>query len=359
MSCEFCSPQDFPLDNLGIIKEVDKGDMFSLTMRMPEDIEQALTDFGARTFPRFTPESIVVAGMGGSAIGGDITYSLLREELPVPFYVLRDYNLPAFVNRKTLFFAVSYSGNTEETLSAYKEAKTREARCIVISSGGRLQEIAGDDVFIPLPPNMPPRFAFPFIFVPILRSLESMGIVKKRNDWGETIELLKKLREDFSPFTPSQDNEAKRLAYSLKGKLPLIYASSPLLFGVALRWKTQINENAKAHAYVDFFSELHHNEIMAWEAKDKVANFVVVLLRDKGENDRIKKRIEITKELLEGKTDIYEVWTKGESKLARVFSLLYLGDFLSLYLAILYRFDPQEIDSINYIKNKLGTFPHS
>jgi len=359
MSCDFCSLPASYLDDLGVIKAVDKGDMFSLALRMPEDIERALADFGTRTFPRFTPANIVVAGMGGSAIGGDIAYSLLREELPVPLYVIRDYNLPSFVNHKTLFFAVSYSGNTEETLSAYKEAKSRDARCIVISSGGRLKEILGDDVYIPLPPNMPPRFAFPFIFVPIVRSLESMGIVKKRNDWEETIELLKGLKEDFSPFTPSAENKAKSLAYALKGKLPLIYASSPLLFGVALRWKTQINENAKAHAYVDFFPELHHNEIMAWEGKDKVADFAIVLLRDKGENDRIRKRIEITKELIGDKAEIYEVWTSGESKLARVFSLIYLGDFLSLYLAILYRFDPQEIDFINYIKGKLGTAPNS
>lgn len=359
MSCEFCSPPSPSLDDLGVIKEVDKGDMFSLTLRMPEDIEQALADFGNRTFPRFTPANIVVAGMGGSAIGGDIAYSLLRDELPVPLSVIRDYNIPAFIDRKTLFFAVSYSGNTEETLSAYREAKSKEARCIVISSGGRLKEIAGDDVFISLPSGMPPRFAFPYIFVPIVRSLESMGVVRKRNDWEETIELLRKLREDLAPHTPTPDNEAKKLAYSLRGKLPLIYASSPLLYGVALRWKTQINENAKAHTYVDFFSELHHNEIMAWESEEKVANFAVVLLRDKGENDRIKKRVEITKELIGDKAEIYEVWTKGESKMERVFSLLYLGDFLSLYLAVLYHKDPQEIDNINYIKQKLSALPSS
>lgn len=359
MSCEFCSPPTPSLDDLSVIKEVDKGDMFSLTLRMPEDLERALTDFGTRTFPRFTPSAIVVAGMGGSAIGGDIIYSLLREELPVPFYVLRDYNLPSFINRKTLFFAVSYSGNTEETLSAYREAKSREARCIVISSGGKLKEISENDVYIPVPSGMPPRFAFPFIFVPILRSLESMGIIKNRNDWKETIELLGKIREDLAPTSPTNDNEAKRLAYSLRGKLPLIYVSSPLLYGVALRWKTQINENAKAHAYVDFFPELHHNEIMAWESKEKVANFAILLLRDKGENDRVKKRVEITKELVGDKVNIYEVWTKGESKLARVFSLLYLGDLLSLYLAILYGVDPQEIDFINYIKNKLAAIPNA
>lgn len=359
MSCEFCSPPSPSLDDLGVIKEVDKGDMFSLTLRMPEDIEQALSDFRTRTFSPFKPAHIVLSGMGGSAIGGDIVCSLLREELPVPFYVIRDYNLPSFVNPKTLFFAVSYSGKTEETITTYKEAKSKGARCVVITSGGKLKEISENDVYIPLPAGMPPRFAFPFIFVPIIRSLESMGIVKKRNDWDETIKLLKKLREDLAPTSPSQDNEAKKLAYSLKGKLPLIYPSCPLLYGVALRWKTQINENAKAHTYVDFFPELNHNEIMAWESREKVANFAVLLLRDKGENDRIKKRVEITKELIGGKTEIYEVWTKGQSKLARVFSLLYLGDFLSLYLAILYGFDPREIDFIDYMKNKLGALPNA
>ncbi|MGC8842451.1 MAG: SIS domain-containing protein [bacterium] len=137
----------------------------------------------------------------------------------------------------------------------------------------------------------------------------------------------------------------------------MIYASSPLLYGVALRWKTQINENAKAHAYVDFFSELHHNEIMAWESREKVADFAVVILRDKGENDRIRARIEITKELLSDKTNIYEVWTKGEGRLARALSLLYLGDFVSLYLAVLYGFDPQEIEFINHIKKRLNSIP--
>ncbi|MGB9797175.1 MAG: bifunctional phosphoglucose/phosphomannose isomerase, partial [bacterium] len=286
MGCDFCAPSSVSLDDSSVIKAVDKGDMFSLALRMPEDIENALADFESRTFSRFNPSNIVVCGMGGSAIGGDLVYSLLRDELPVPFFVLRDYNLPAFINRHTLFYAISYSGNTEETISAYKEAKARGARRVVISSGGKLQEIVEDDVYIPLPPNLPPRFAFPFIFVPLLRSLESIGVVRRRNDWKEAIELLKELRENFSPLTPSQENKAKQLAYSLRGKLPLIYASSPLLYGVALRWKTQINENAKAHAYVDFFSELHHNEIMAWESREKVADFAVVILRDKGENDR-------------------------------------------------------------------------
>jgi glucose/mannose-6-phosphate isomerase len=357
MSCEFCSPLNTSLDDSSVIRAVDKGDMFSLALRMPEDIERALADFEGRTFSRFNPANIVICGMGGSAIGGDLAYSLLREELPVPIFVIRDYNLPSFVSRNTLFYAISYSGNTEETISAYKEAKTRGARRVVISSGGKLKEILDDDVYISLPPDLPPRFALPFIFVPLVRSLESMGIVKKRNDWKEAIALLRELRENFSPLTPSQDNRAKQLAYSLRGKLPLIYASSPLLYGVALRWKTQINENAKAHAYVDFFSELHHNEIMAWEAREKVADFAVVILRDKGENDRIKERIEITKELLSHKTDIYEVWTKGEGKLARLLSVLYLGDFLSLYLAVLYGFDPQEIDFINIIKKKLSSIP--
>ncbi|MBC7326814.1 bifunctional phosphoglucose/phosphomannose isomerase [bacterium] len=359
MSCEFCSHQTPSLDDLGVITKVDKGDMFSLTQKMPEDIEQALSDFGTRTFSRFSPVNIVIAGMGGSAISGDIANSLLRDELSIPLIVMRDYNLPSFIKRTTLFFAVSYSGNTEETLSAYNEAKAKNARCVVISSGGKLKEIAGDDVYISLPSGMPPRAAFPFIFVPLVRSLEAMEIVKKRNDWQEAIELLRELREEYSPLTPTPENNAKKLAYSLKGKLPLIYASSPLLYGVALRWKTQINENAKAHAYVDYFPELHHNEIMAWERNDKVANFAVVLLRDKGENDRIKKRIEITKELIGDKTEIYEVWTRGEGKLARIFSLIYFGDMLSLYLAVLYGVDPQEIDFINHIKNKLGKFPTS
>jgi glucose/mannose-6-phosphate isomerase len=358
MGCEFCSPQNISLDDSSVIKEVDKGDMFSLTLRMPEDIEQALAEFEGRTFSRFNPANIVVCGMGGSAIGGDLAYSLLREDLPVPLCVVRDYNLPSFVSRNTLFYAISYSGNTEETISAYKEAKARGARRVVISSGGKLKEIVDEDVFISLPSGLPPRSALPFIFVPLVRSLESIGVVRKRNDWKEAIALLRELRESLSPLTPTQDNRAKQLAYSLRGKLPLIYASSPLLYGVAFRWKTQINENAKAHAYVDYFSELHHNEIMAWESKEKVANFAVVILRDKGENDRIRERIEITKELLSDKTEIYEVWTKGEGKLARLLSVLYLGDFLSLYLAVLYGVDPQEIDSINYIKKKLGPLPN-
>ena len=357
MSCESCSPRNTYLDDSSVIRAVDKGDMFSLALRMPEDIEQALAEFEGKTFSRFNPANIVVCGMGGSAIGGDLAYSLLRDELPVPLFVIRDYNLPSFISRYTLFYAISYSGNTEETISAYKEAKARNARRVVISSGGKLKEIVDDDVYISLPPNLPPRFALPFILVPLVRSLESIGIVRKRNDWKEAITLLRELRENFSPLTPSQDNRAKQLAYTLRGKLPLIYASSPLLYGVAMRWKTQLNENAKAHAYVDFFSELHHNEIMAWEAKEKVADFAVVILRDKGENDRIKERIEITKELLSNKTEIYEVWTKGEGKLARLLSLLYLGDFLSLYLAVLYGFDPQEIDFINIIKKRLSSIP--
>lgn len=354
MGCENCRTNRTDLDDSSLLREVDKGDMFSFSLNMPEDIEKALSDCQARSFSSFSPDNILVCGMGGSAIGGDLANSLLWEEISVPIHVNRDYHLPAFVSKNSLVFLVSYSGNTEETLNAYKEAQEKEARRIVICSGGKLKEIAREDVVIEIPSGRPPRSALPFLFVPIVYALESMGVARKRSrDWKETISLLRQLRENYSPLTPSPDNKAKQLAYCLQGKLPLLYSTSPLTHSVAYRWKTQFNENAKIHAYVDYFPELHHNEIMGWEGKDEVS-YAVVLLRDKGENERIRRRVEITKELLEGKADLYEVWTQGESRLARIFSLLFLGDLVSLYLAILNRVDPQEINFINYIKSKLN-----
>ena len=284
--------------------------------------------------------NIVVAGMGGSAIGGDLL-KIYLSDTNIPVHVSRGYKLPNFVNENSLVFAVSYSGNTEETLSSLKDAKEKNAQVVGITSDG---EIAGEcKKVIKLPSGFQPRAALGFLFFPMLGVLHNSNIARVKNeDLNEMIEILKN-SDKFNDY-------AQKLAKKLKGKIPIIYASDA--FGaVAMRWKTQINENAKMPAFYNVFSEMNHNEIAGYEGMDR--NFTAVIIRDKHDNGRIKKRMDVCKEIMEANADVVEVETQGNSLLARMFSAIYLGDFVSYYLALWNRVDPGPVEVIEAMKRKL------
>ena len=284
--------------------------------------------------------NIVVAGMGGSAIGGDLL-KIYLSDTNIPVHVSRGYKLPNFVNENSLVFAVSYSGNTEETLSSLKDAKEKNAQIIGVTSDGK---IAGEcKKVIKLPSGFQPRAALGFLFFPMLGVLHNSNIARVKNeDLNEMIEILK--------HTDKFNDYAQKLAKKLKGKIPIIYASDA--FGaVAMRWKTQINENAKMPAFYNVFSEMNHNEIAGYEGMDR--NFTAVIIRDKHDNGRIKKRMDVCKEIMEANADVVEVETQGNSLLARMFSAIYLGDFVSYYLALWNRVDPGPVEVIEAMKRKL------
>ena len=285
--------------------------------------------------------NIVVLGMGGSAIGGDmLKYYLVNSKVPVT--VVRDYKAPSFIDENSLVFAVSYSGNTEETLSAFRDAKSKNANIIGITSGGQLASECSS--LITIPSGLQPRAALGYIFFPMLGVLHNSNITRVRNeDLNEALELLKK--SDL--FNTNGENLAKKI----KDKIPIIY-SSEALAPVAMRWKTQINENAKMPAFYNVFSEMNHNEIVGYRSIDR--KFTAILIRDKNDNDRIKKRMDICKKIMEQAVDVYDVEVQGNSLLARMLSTIYLGDFVSYHLALWNRVDPTPVEIIEDMKKKLN-----
>ncbi len=284
--------------------------------------------------------NIIVIGMGGSAIGGDLLKAYLSDT-NIPVYVNRDYTVPNFVNQNSVVFAVSYSGNTEETLSAFRDAQDKKAKIIGITSGGKLADECGK--VIKIPSGLQPRAALGYLFFPMLGILHNTDIIRVKNEeLNEMMDILRK--------TDEFNDVGEELSKKLKGKIPIIYASE-FLGPVAMRWKTQINENAKMAAFYNVFSEMNHNEIAGYKNMDR--KFIAVLIRDKFDNERIKKRMDICKDIMEVTASVEEVKTQGQNLLARMFSAIHLGDFVSYYLALWNHVDPSPVDIIESMKKKL------
>ncbi len=287
-------------------------------------------------------DKIVIAGMGGSAVGGDLL-RLYMSESKIPVFVVRDYKVPNFVDENTLFFAVSYSGNTEETIAAFDDAQRKKAKIIAVTSGGQLASKAKK--VIKIPSGLQPRAALGYLFFPALGVLANSGIADvKNNEIVEMLDILSKT-EDFKIA-------GERIAKHIGLRTPLVYASEAFS-AVAYRWKTQFNENSKVAAFTHVFSELNHNEIVGYQNINK-NDFIVIFIRDKFDNDRIKKRMDITKEIISSRVDVEEIFTRGEYLLSRLFSGVYYGDFASYYLAIQNRTDPTPVNVIENLKKKLA-----
>lgn len=343
------------------LRNVDKENMTGAIMNLPEQFERALKigEEGAIPVLNEGLSNLLILGLGGSAIGGDLLRTLLADEIGIPVVVNREYDIPAFVGKDTLVVASSYSGNTEETLTAYSQAKARGSQLMAITTGGKLKEMAQDDgvPVIEIPSGLQPRAAIGYSFLPFLVALWRLGLIQnKRRDVEETIALLKEMREKLGPESLGERNIAKELAAKLHGKNPVVYGSYGWKSAVALRWKTQINENSKNPCYYNFFPELNHNEIVGTEVPEELLKKVeIIILRDESDPARIQKRIEVTKTILEERVGgISEVWAEGKSQLAKLFSLIYIGDFTSLYLAILNGIDPSPVNVISHLKKELA-----
>jgi glucose/mannose-6-phosphate isomerase len=340
------------------IREFDKSDYLRFLEEFPDQITKA----HSLELPNLSTmdgsyRSVVIAGMGGSAIGGELIQSLYARELTTPLHVVRDYSLPAFVNEETLVCISSYSGNTEETLASYSQARERKASLICITTGGQLAETAqhyGDPV-ISIPAGYQPRAALGYSVMPLIKILNHFQLLSNKDrDIDETIECLTKLKSAYHP-----DNYKSAPPFELSGKLsgtiPLIYTGYAPFYVLGTRWKCQFNENAKILSYSQNLPELNHNEIMGWNTEVTGQSiFHVIFLRDNDEDPQIIKRIETTKEIIETQNGSFsEVRPTGSSVLTRLFSLLYFGDYTSYYLALLLKRDPSRIDNINYLKSKL------
>jgi len=352
------------LDDLSHIKEIDKRGMLDLVLEFPQQCERAAEIVG-----RWTPkisigdelDLIVVSGLGGSAISGDMVAALRADDLCVPMLTNRDYHLPAFASSNSLVVCQSYSGNTEETLSAYADARSRGARIVCVTSGGKLAAMAQSDGvdLITVPGGQPPRSATGYLFIPLLFAVEKLGIVRPiTGTLPAALDLLKREREQWKPEVPSDDNEAKLLARELYRRIPLLYGTAGITGVIAFRWKTQINENAKVHAFANHFPEMNHNEIMGWElASLESEAFAAVFIRDPDDKSRIADRIRITSTLIPRGFVTRDVPLQGSDNLGKLLWGFYFGDLATVYLAICYDMDPTTIKGIDRLKEELGRIP--
>lgn len=342
------------------IRSVDIAGMAGLIREFPAQVRHAVAigDDAALRRPPKDIRAVVVCGLGGSAIGGDLLRSYLADELRVPFIVNRHYTLPAFVGPRTLVVVSSYSGNTEETVSAHREALRRKAPTLCITSGGTTAKLAGRSKapLISVPGGLPPRAALGYSFFPLLAALGRWGIVRSRpRDIRETIALLEaKAVEYGDPGTGA--NRALQLAELLRGRLSVVYASTERLDAVATRWRGQIAENGKSLMFGNVLPEMNHNELVGWKAlTGPMERMQVLFLRDRDDHRKVQLRMEITKEIVARHAGgVAEVWSEGKSMLARIFSLVHLGDWTSLYLAVLHREDPTPVEVIDHLKRELA-----
>jgi glucose/mannose-6-phosphate isomerase len=332
--------------------------MLQIALALPRQIREAWTLGHAGEIPQLprAPEHVVMCGMGGSGIVGDLLGAYLAMSFPLPVMVVRGYEIPAFVGPQSLVIATSYSGATEETLQAAAHAKRAGASLLVITSGGRLAELGGRARVI-VPGGLAPRAALGYLMIPALAALERWGLTAPAGrEVEEAAVVLEGIASEAAPEIPTSRSPLKQLAERLIDRVPAVYAASPGLEAVARRWKCQFNENSKMLATWNAFPELNHNEAVGWGAPRALAElFAVVVLLDGTEPARLLRRIQLTGDLAWGTADgVHEVRARGTGRLARLFSLVLMGDLVSIYLACLRGVDPTPVEVIDAVKRGLG-----
>ena len=335
---------------MAIDYKLDKSNAVKVHELFPEACRQALESARKAEINYQVPRDVLIIGMGGSAIGGD----LLKEWLPnVDISVSRSYDIPSWVGKQTLVIASSYSGNTAETLSALNMAIENEAMIVGLSSGGKLEKKSKERFpLISLPTGYQPRYAISHSFFSLVGILEKTGLISKSMEIDTALDEIQKFKEELKHTASSAKNPAKALAKKIGSKMPLIYSSEPLN-SVGLRMKAEFNENSKIPSFSNSFPELNHNEIMGW-ASDLSKNFFSIFLRHQFESDEISKRIAFTKSLIKKKTGIYEFKARGTTKLSQMMTTLYFGDFTSIYLALINGVDPTPVKEIEALKKYLS-----
>lgn len=349
-----------PIDSQ-LLKSVDKENMFDVLKNFHNQIKDAVQiaeKIDVASIDTSEIKNIVVNGLGGSAIGGDFARSYTNYEITVPIFVNRNYSLPSFVNPNTMSIISSYSGNTEETNSTYSEAIKRNSKIICISSGGSVEKtaIANNHLLVKIPGGLQPRCALGYSFFTLIILLSKLGFIKNLSpDIDAVISKIEKKSVLYTDFN-SEENLAIKLANKLKGKLPIVYSSVDILDVVNLRWRGQLSENAKILAYGNFYPEMNHNELVGWKLnEDILKNIVVLMLEDGEDNERIKLRMEITSGIMKKyANDVIKLKGEGKNKLERIFDLVYLGDWVSYYLAIMNKINPTPVEAIDFLKNKLA-----
>ncbi|MGM0506316.1 MAG: bifunctional phosphoglucose/phosphomannose isomerase [Bacteroidota bacterium] len=308
---------------------------------------------------RIDPERIdriCLAGMGGSAIGADLIRSYAAPSSRRPVHVNRSYTVPGWVGESTLFVACSYSGNTEETLSALAEAKERGAQIVAVTSGGELLLQASKEGFgyVRIPGGLPPRAALAYSFVPLFRLFSELGELPEGDEVLDvTADQLERQSELLSDPAHSQ---ARTLALDLRDTLPIIYTGPDLLESVGVRWRCQFEENAKTLAYGNTIPEMNHNEVVGWEqVAHLTGRLSMIQLEDEQDHPKVVQRARIVREMLDDRVVHSTLLASaGPNRLARQFSLIQLGDWVSYYLAVEQGVDPTPIAPIDLLKSRLS-----
>lgn len=349
------------LDDLG---EIDVLDSLDVLAAMEDFAEQLQTGWdlgnGVESLPLEEGiEAVAILGMGGSGSAGDIARVVAEPRIPVPLRVIKGYGeLPSWIGRNSLVIASSYSGNTEETLEALTEAHGRGARIVTISSGGRLEQLAVEfgAAHVSVPPGRQPRASLGYLAMPVLAILSKMELIPDLSaDAAETVRTAAAICADCHRKSPENENPAKALGVRLAGKLPLIYGGSGLGAAAAYRFKCDLNEYAKMHAFSGEIPEANHNEIVGFESDRFAGDLVAVYLRDAEEHPRISSRFEIFGGLIaKGVSDSITVESTGTSALARILSLVAVTQFAAIYAGLAQGVDPGPVEPIEKLKRELA-----
>jgi len=343
------------LDSKERVRALDQKDMLGSIEAIPKHLADGLRRGRMSGLPRFVPKEIVVCGMGGSAIGGDLLKAWLEVSSEVPCEVYRSYSLPGHVGRDSLVIVASYSGNTEESLSMFEDARKKRSKIVAISAGGQLAKMS-DTVSVPfakLPSGLLPRASVGYMFGAMLGVLERSGVVVQDKQIEEAVRVMGRMTAYCRQSVPTSDNPAKMVAHELFTCVPLIIGYG-LSRPVAKRWANQINENGKSIAYSSELPEWDHNEIVGWVKDARSKGFAAVFLEHDDRQGPMQKRIRATKDVIGRGSSVYSVDAIGLSPLAKMFSLVIMGDYTSAYLGLLRGEDPSSNEPIDELKAVLS-----
>ena len=337
------------------VAAVDPGGMREIIASLPDQLSAGMKVGESTRVPIEEAQRIFIVGMGGSAIGGDVFASWIADRAKVPIQVVRDYRIPAYGRPEDLLIAVSYSGNTEETLAATTQGLKLGCRVVAITSGGTLRDLvrANDMRVLPVPTGLPPRGAFGHLFGILSGIGGEWAVGNLTDELAQAINHLRSLRKALRPESGVRSNRAKSLALRIRSTVPVTYGAGPFV-AIARRWQTQLNENAKVLAFSSTFPEADHNELVGWVEDARARTHRAILLRDRDEAPDLRRQLDITVSLMSRKAKVEQVHDEGPTLVSRMLGTLYLGDYVSLYLAVLRRVDPLVLKPIQTLKAKLA-----
>jgi glucose/mannose-6-phosphate isomerase len=350
-----------PVPTAEEIARIDASNQLDTVLDMPSQLEDALWRVETAGLESGVlgdldgQGSLLVCGMGGSAVGGDLARAALGDRLTRGFFTVRGYELPPWATPESVVLCSSYSGNTEETIACYDAASALGARRVVATTGGQLADCARADgvPVIGLPSGLQPRAAVAYMLVSCLEVAAMVGAAPRmRTEIDASSDYLEQLAQEWGP-EEGTDSLPAQLAERAREACACIYGAGPT-GAVAYRWKTQINENAKLPAFAADLPEADHNEIVGWEGASAVGKFLAIFLKDSDQHPRTRRRIELTAKLIEARAEAVQLESRGKNPLERVLSLVFLGDLFSIYLAVLRGVDPTPVHVIERLKAELG-----